>query len=144
MSQGSEIFQIWFDPNLEETMSKPASYDDYKAAEFPQREDGIANITTLAGSGSSFWMDAPGIEVFRLDLAAGTFRQPVENGKIYSVYVLDGTVVFDGQAAQASDFIQISEQEDFEITTTAPAQLFVIASPLQPGYKTYAQLMMRR
>ena len=32
----SEFFQIWMDPNLEYTLSKEASYDDYKSSEFPR------------------------------------------------------------------------------------------------------------
>ena len=35
MGKDGEMFQIWFDPNLEATLSKPASYDDYRSADFP-------------------------------------------------------------------------------------------------------------
>ena len=30
----SEIFQIWFDPDLSKTLKKEASYDDYKSKDF--------------------------------------------------------------------------------------------------------------
>ena len=33
----SEIFQIWFDPDLSKTLKKEASYDDYKSKDFKIR-----------------------------------------------------------------------------------------------------------
>lgn len=144
MGKDSEIFQIWFDPGLEKTLSQPASYDDYRAADFPQQPDGAARRTTLAGTDSPFRMDTPGVEVFRLDLAQGSYVQPVQAGKINSVYVLEGNPSIDGQATEESDFLLISDQDSFEIKADAAAQLFVIASPVQPGYRTYGQLMAAR
>ena len=32
--ENSEIFQIWFDPNLRVSLNKLASYDDYKSQDF--------------------------------------------------------------------------------------------------------------
>ena len=32
--ENSEIFQIWFDPDLSKSLKKPASYNDYKIDEF--------------------------------------------------------------------------------------------------------------
>ena len=29
------MFQIWFDPDISKTISKPASYSDYKLESFP-------------------------------------------------------------------------------------------------------------
>ena len=31
----SEMFQIWFDPDISKTISKPATYNDYKSTSFP-------------------------------------------------------------------------------------------------------------
>ncbi|HLP96009.1 MAG TPA: pirin family protein [Saprospiraceae bacterium] len=144
MTKDSEIFQIWFDPGLENTLSKPASYDDYRSEVFPQHTLGDARVSTLVGEGSPFQMDAPGIEVFRLDLNQGSHVQPMVAGKIYSVYVLEGEPQIDNQATQTSDFLLISDQTQFDIKADSPVKLFIIASPVQPGYRTYSQLMMRR
>ena len=32
--ENSEIFQIWFDPNLRVSLNKLATYDDYKSQDF--------------------------------------------------------------------------------------------------------------
>ncbi len=140
IGKDGEIFQIWFDPNLEKTLSKPASYDDYKAAEFPEKQVGSARVKTLVGAGSPFQMDTPGVEVFRIEIESGEFRLNAEPGKIYSAYLLEGEVDLNGEAAKPSDFVLLTEQEEIVLNAPNGAHVFVIASPANPGYRTYGQL----
>jgi len=140
LGKDGEIFQIWFDPNLAKTLEKPASYDDYKAQSFPVKQlDGV-QISTLAGPGSPFQMDTPGVEIFRFEMDAATHILDADPAKIYSAYVLDGEASFNGELTQTSDFVLITEQTNIEITTTAKASVFLIVSPAHVGYRTYAQL----
>ncbi|MFN0212996.1 MAG: pirin family protein [Saprospiraceae bacterium] len=140
MGKDGEMFQIWFDPNLEATLSKPASYDDYRAADFPEIQVGTSQMKTLVGAGSPFKMDTPGIEVFRVNVGIGAFRLNAEAGKTYSAYVLEGALSFNGESAKKSDFVLATEQEEIVIETTTGADVFIIASPSVPGYRTYGQL----
>jgi len=140
LGKDGEIFQIWFDPNLETTLSKPASYDDYRAAEFPEKQMGETRIKTLIGPGSPFKMDTPGVEAFRLELGTDGFRLKAEAGKIYSAYLLEGAASFNGEAAKQYDFVQVTEQEEIVLESAKGASVFVIASPVNPGYRTYGQL----
>lgn len=144
MGQGAEIFQIWFDPNLEATLSKPASYDDYRSGVFPEKQAGDARIKTLVGTGSPFQMDTPGIEVLQLSLENGSVSLPTTPDKIYSAYVLEGEALLNGEDARTSDFVQITETDSLQIETLTGASIFMIASPVQPGYRTYGQLMRAR
>lgn len=140
MGKDGEMFQIWFDPDLTRTLDKPASYDDYRAADFPQKTENGATVKTLAGPGSPFLMDTPGVEIFEIELKSGTYAMPAETGKIYSAYVLEGEAHFNGEATKVSDFVQITETEKIELESNAGAKVFIIASPVTPGYRTYAQL----
>lgn len=140
MGKDGEMFQIWFDPNLAATLSKPASYDDYRAADFPEKQVGESRVKTLAGSGSPFQMDTPGVEIFQVAIDNGEFRFKTEAGKIYSAYVLEGAVHFNGEPAKQSDFVQATEQEEILLTSENGANVFIIASPVHPGYRTYGQL----
>lgn len=139
MGEGGEMFQIWFDPSLEKTLSKPASYDDYRAADFPVKTSGTATIKTLVGAGSPFQMDTPGVEVFRIELGAEPFRMDTQAGKIYSAYLLDGEANFNGETAQQFDFVQITDQDQLTLDAPKGADVFLIASPVHPGYRTYGQ-----
>ena len=53
----SEMFQIWFDPNISKTISKPASYSDYKADSFPIIKNEKSTVITIKGKNSPFEMD---------------------------------------------------------------------------------------
>ena len=134
------MFQIWFDPNLEATLTKPASYDDYRSADFPVKAVGNTQIKTLAGPGSPFLMDTPGIEIFQVEIGAEPFHLKSEKGKIYSAYLLEGEANFNGETARQFDFVQVTGQEEIVLDSQHGARIFVIASPMHPGYSTYGQL----
>lgn len=140
MAKDAEIFQIWFDPDLTKTLEKPASYDDYRGADFPVKTEADATVTTLAGPGSPFRMDTPGVEVMRLELNGAPHIFQADPAKIYSAYVLDGELTFNGQAAKQFDFALLTEQTGIEMQATGNAKVFLIASPADPGYRTYTQL----
>ncbi len=140
MAKDAEIFQIWFDPDLTQTLDKPASYDDYPAASFPVITDNGTSIHTLVGAGSPFQMDTPGVEVQRLDLKGGAYTLKSDKSKVYSAYVLEGELSFNGESAQTSDFVLLSELTEIQLHAPDGAQVFIIASPAQPGYRTYTQL----
>jgi quercetin 2,3-dioxygenase len=139
MGKGAEMFQIWFDPNLAKTLEKPASYDDYHGADFPiSAEEGVS-VKTLVGAGSPFRMDTPGVEVMRLEINSGPHTFESNPAKIYSAYILKGEISFNGSPAKQYDFVLLSEQKVIELRTMTGAEVFLISSPADPGYQTYAQ-----
>lgn len=144
MGQNAEMFQIWFDPDLRNTMNKAASYDDYRSADFPEKTDGIARIKTLVGAGSRFEMDTPGVEVLRLQLGAGSYQLPVGEGKTASLYLLAGAATLNGSALAVSDFVIANDAQVLDFQSDNTADLFIILSPAQAGYRTYGQLMAAR
>lgn len=144
MSKDAEIFQIWFDPNLAKTMEQPATYDDYKAKDFPVSGKDGAHVQTLVGEGSPFRMDTPGVAVQKIEVSGGSYTIEAEPGKIYSAYVLDGEALFNGSSARTSDFVQITDQPTIEIESQAGTSVFIISSLQIPGYRTYGELMKAR
>lgn len=140
MAKDAEMFQIWFDPDLTKTLEKPASYDDYHSADFPEHTDEGVAIKTFVGDGSPFRMDTPGVEVMRLDLGSGPHTFEANPAKVYSAYVLDGELSFNGQPAKKFDFALMTDLSEIELRTMTGAKVFLITSPAQPGYQTYAQL----
>lgn len=144
MGQGGEIFQIWFDPDLSKTLTQPASYDDYRAADFPEDVTTGVRVKTIAGDGSPFRMDTPGVTIWQVALdAEASHVLRADPNNIYSAYVLEGEVLFNGEAAKQFDFVQLTEQTTIELTSPAGATVFMIASPMEPGYATYGQMRQR-
>lgn len=140
MGKDAEMFQIWFDPDLTKTLDKPASYDDYHSADFPVHNEEGVTIKTLVGEGSPFHMDTPGVEVMRLDIGSGPHTFEADPDKIYSAYVLKGELNINGQPARQFDFVLLNQESAIELRTMTGAQVFLISSPANPGYRTYMEL----
>jgi hypothetical protein len=140
MGKDAEMFQIWLDPDLTKTLEKSASYDDYKAELFPVSTDHNTKITKMVGEGSPFTMDTPGVEVIRFDLNDSAHKFETGAGNIYSLYIIDGAVTINGQSVEVSDYILVYNQDSIELASKGTASVFMIASPLMVGYKTYMQL----
>lgn len=142
MGQGAEMFQIWFDPNLNKTLAQPASYDDYRLEDFPTHtpHEGV-QVRTIVGEGSPFRMDTPGIQVQHLRLADGAhYRIAAAPGQVFSAYVVKGEARLNGQEVHTSGFALVTDENALEVQAIGDAEVFVIASPAEPGYPTYEQL----
>lgn len=140
MGKDAEMFQIWFDPDLSKTLSQTASYDDYRSGVFPVEKMAGVQVKTLVGAGSPFRMDTPGVEVLRIELEAAMHTLTADPAKIYSAYVLEGELLFNGETARQYDFVLLDALSTLELQTLTGASVFMIASPAQPGYRTYGQL----
>ena len=59
LKPGSRIFQLGFDPNLQQSLGKPATYDNYRAGSFPVAEKNGTKITTIMGTDAPIALDTP-------------------------------------------------------------------------------------
>ncbi len=135
MAEGSRMFQIWADPDLSQSLSKEASYDDYAGHLFPtESSDGVTR-TTLIGEGSPLSMDTPHFYVERIDID-GSHTLKREENETLSVYCLKGDFSFNDNAVRQDDFV-LDHSNDV-INIKGQGELFVIRSLIDPGYKTYA------
>ncbi|TNE58054.1 MAG: pirin [Bacteroidetes bacterium] len=140
MGKDAEMFQIWFDPDLTQTLGKSASYDDYHAADFPVTTEEGVTVKTMVGEGSPFRMDTPDVEVMRLEVGSGPHSFEADPSRIYSAYILDGELSFNGETAKQSDFVILRDLSAIELRTMTGATVFLIASPANLPYRTYAEL----
>lgn len=136
---GGEFFQIWFDPDLTKTIKKEASYSDIKALEFPTVATANGTVKTIIGQGSPFEVDAEGVTVTDVSEISGTYKMPLDKSKIYSVYVLEGEGLVNNSSVSPHDFILVKEEDELSIVFEGTGRLFIIQSPLQVPYRTYAE-----
>lgn len=138
--KGSHIFQIWFDPNLRQSLQKPASYDDYKFDSFPiQQENGFQRVI-FGGEGSPLEMDSQ-VKIHRLDFEEGNHQLPIEEHTVNSFYVLHGAIQLNGERLEQDDFFRVKDMDQISLSAEANTQLFLIQSPLKLTYPVYAQQM---
>lgn len=138
----SEIFQIWFDPNLEKTLTKPATYNDYSDAEFPVTKQNGMSIKTFKGENSPLQMDTEGVSIKEFTLSEGHHKLPLEKDSVYSVFVMSGNILAENNLMKKGDYAIIKELETVEISATLESKLFIIETPSRPSYRTYAEMYL--
>lgn len=138
MNPGSHIFQIWFDPHLDLSLKKPATYNDYDPDDFPLEKKNGMMIKTFKGENSPIEMDAEGVVIKEFKLQKGKHEILISPGKVMSAFLLEGNLQVDNEFLSAEDFFTIQEQDEIQIDAIENSWLFIIESPLKPSYKTYA------
>jgi redox-sensitive bicupin YhaK (pirin superfamily) len=141
LNKDSVIFQIWVDPDLSKTLSKPASYDDYTHSAFPVTQDGAAEKRMLIGEGSPLQLDT------ELEIARYKFNDHFElnkaNDKILALYIIEGSGMLNGQTVEQDFFIISEEDNTLSFDPHDEMDVFVIEVPKELDYKSYAERAAR-
>ncbi len=137
--EGSRIFQIWFDPNIEATMNKEATYDDYRNNDMKFTTDlGIAH-KHYVGNGGPVQMDSEGVEISEVTFSPGAHNIQSDASKIHSYYVLSGEAQLGDEHLREHDFIKVENETELSIEVTEETRLFSISVPQKLTYKTYLE-----
>lgn len=144
LENGGAIFQIWFDPNLQKTLNQPASYDDYTAESLPVRQDGDVSVQTYIGDRAPITLDTPGLEILRFRFEKADYKRAVSKEKIHSLYVISGSFKINGESVKADDFIIVKDADELHVESSEAGDIFMVSSPANLGYKTYAEIMQER
>ena len=144
LNEKSEIFQIWFDPNIQHSITEEASYDDYQSNEFEKIEDNGIKIKKIAGGNSPMKIFSEGIEINSYEIPSNIESDfEIQKNAIYSYFILDGEVTLNKEKAEKGDFIIVSEVNNINITAKSKTKVFEIKSPLRPSYSTYSERFMK-
>jgi len=139
VNKESEFFQIWFDPNLNETLAHQPSYDDYTFDSFPVLEEKGRKTKVYSGKGSPLSMYTKGVEITEHTFEPGRHQLDLNQDKLYSIYLMAGKVNVEDQEMETKDYVIIRDQENVAFESKDAFKLFVIATPQQLDYKTYAE-----
>ena len=134
---GSEIFQIWFDPDLSKTLIKEASYSDYKSTEFPVSSTKNKVVKNIIGHDSPVEIDSERVSVNEYCFETGDHSIYIKEKYIHSIFLLDGKASFDGFEYSSGTFFKVQNEKNFKVTVTEKAKFFEIISPEKPSYSTY-------
>ena len=137
---GGRIFQIWFDPDLSQSLYKAASYSDYRADQFLTRELGDATLTDFCAEGSPLKMDTPA-KLSKIDFEKGSFSLSVPQESQMGAVVVEGKISIEGKTASKGDFIKMEGGQDLDVRVMEAGGLFCIFVPQIAPYSTYASQM---
>lgn len=143
LEKDSEIFQIWFDPNLNKTLQQEASYNDYQLDSFPKVETPYGTRRQLIGGEAPLTLDSPGLLVERYNFeSAGELTIP--EGKIMSLYVLEGSGTIGEKSVEQDDFIIGDSSGTLQVEPhDGGMDLFAIYSLAELDYRTYWERQTR-
>lgn len=136
----SSIFQIWFDPDLNKTLSKPATYNDYPAASFPSVKQNGFTTKIFKGENAPIEMVTEGVTIKEVIVEKGAHHMPLLRDKVYSVFVIAGAASLDEIELNKEDFARIEQADSVTVVAKEQSKLFIIESPLKPSYTTYIEM----
>ncbi len=141
--ENSEIFQIWFDPDLSKTLNEMATYDDYKAEDFEIKKNKNGTTKIIKDDDTVFKMSSEGISIrtyhFKNQLNKASIE--IRKDKVHSLFIIDGKIELNNQQLEKGTFFKVSESNRLEIKLFSDTVIFEIVSPINPNYKTYANSM---
>ena len=139
LMENSEIFQIWFDPNLRVSLNKLASYDDYNSQDFKILDSKWKKTKIIKDENSKLKMDSEGIEIFQyfyLDNKNDEISLKLD--KIHSFFIIDGEISINGKIISKGFFFTVTDQNLLKLKILSNSEIFRISSPKNVSYKTYS------
>lgn len=138
---GGRMFQIWFDPNVLNTMKQEASYDDYRSVDMKYLEQDGIKIKNYVGNGGPVKMESEGVIINELDVAKENRLLKLDKTKIHAFYILKGNLEIENENLEENDFVVIEDEEIVELKNKDKITLFEVAVPKILSHKTYEQLL---
>ncbi len=143
VNAGSNIFQIWFDPDLTKTLQMEPSYNDFKSHDFPVKEEAGMAIKIVKGEGSPLKMVTPGILISEIQFQEGNHNFNFGNQVVASVYLISGYLKLGEHLLEKDDFAIITGQANQLFEAETPCRVLIIQSPERIDYTPYMELYRR-
>lgn len=135
--KGSQMFQIWFDPDFSKTLKNHARYKDYHANEFSSKViNGIERIT-YGGEGGPIHFETQGIQVEKLTFSQGEYSEKIDKNSTYSYYLLNGEIKINDELVLKDSFLVLNDDGNVNFNVEKEAELFIIKSPSKVNYRRF-------
>ena len=139
ITKGTEMFQIWFDPNFSKSMIESASYQDYEEDAFHHiMENGIEKLFYLQENGP-IHHKTPNINIEKFIFTKGNYQEKIDAEYTYSYYLLEGEMTINHYLLQKDDFLCFNSLEEVDFSVTIRAELFVIKSLTKIDYHRFIE-----
>ena len=140
LKKGSEIFQIWFDPNIQESLYIDPSYSDFRSKDFKIKIRNNIESKIIQTNENQLSLQSSGIEIYEHKFKNGVHPLKVKDKFYHSYFILSGTLEINNQQFTQGDFLIIDNESNLELVTVNNAKVFEIVSPISLDYKTYAEI----
>ncbi|MDF1878119.1 pirin family protein [Sulfurimonas sp. SAG-AH-194-C20] len=139
ITKGTEMFQIWFDPDFSKTMSQDATYKDYSADSFHTQSDENKETLIYIGNNGSMKSITEGLEIQKTRYKSGKFNEVLNPEFTYSLYLLEGKLELDGETLVKDDYYVLQDASSVVYDVKDGAELFVIKTPTEIKYRRFIE-----
>jgi quercetin 2,3-dioxygenase len=145
LNAGAHMFQIWLDPDLNQSLQKPASYSDYAPSAFPWQAENGYEVKAFLGGEGAITLDTPGVHIREFRFEPGSHTWTLDAKKVHLTYLLSGQANWpDHGQQQVDDAALLEGASEFSFEAPEGAHFFVVSAPQQLSYRTYAEMMAAR
>lgn len=139
ITKGTELFQIWFDPDFSKSMPRDATYKDYGASNFESRGDDTKEKIVYVGENASVKSITQGLEVDKTIYRNGSFKELLDPAFTYSYYLLEGELELDGEVLAKDDFYVLADASNVTFKVKNGAEIFVVKTPTKIKYRRFIE-----
>ncbi len=132
--KGSELFQIWFDPDFSKSLKVPANYQDYSKEDVTTTKVEGITILEYVGPNSGVFHQTESISICREFFDIGNHIKAADESSVYSIYVINGNGRINQQPLKKDDFVLIDDVSSIVVTVDERLELFIIVSPKNLSY----------
>ena len=138
LNDHSSIFQIWFDPDLNKSLNKPAQYQDYTKDSFKV----IDGKKELIGK-NSIAIDSEGVKVYEIELNNEELKIEIQETKTYSLYIMKGELLINTKNLEQDDFVIIKNERALYFNTNEKIKIFCVETNTKLTYSSYYETYMK-
>jgi len=139
ITKGTQLFQIWFDPDFSKTLNNNPTYKNYHSSEFNKRQNnGIISLSYVNIDGP-INSETNGLEVEKLSFSSGKYSNKLDKDYTYSYYLLEGNMKINNEIVVRDDFLAFKGIENINFIVDDIAELFVIKTPSTVNYPRFLE-----
>ena len=140
LKKDSEIFQIWFDPNLHESLYEEANYSDYKSEIFYIKKQDGKETKIISDNNNQIGLKSDSIQIYQHSFTKGIFTHEISQDRFHSIFIQHGILKINDETYNPGDFLIVDNENNLGIEIISDAKVFEIISLINLPYKTYAEM----
>jgi len=140
LKKGSEIFQIWFDPNLHESLYEEANYSDYKSEIFSIKKENGKETKIISDINNQIDLKSDSIQIYQHSFIKGMYNHEIGQDRFHSIFIQYGRLKINDEIYNSGDFLIVDSEVSLSIEIISDTKVFEIISLIELPYSTYAQM----
>ena len=140
LKKGSEIFQIWFDPNLHVSLYEEAKYSDYKSEIFSIKKENGKETKIISDINNQIDLKSDSIQIYQHSFTKGIYDHKIGQDRFHSIFIQYGILKINDKTYNSGDFLIVDSEVLLSVEIMSDAKVFEIISLIKLPYKTYAEM----